>query len=104
MTFALRVNLTCGSNGCTRHSATNIQDSFQNFRSKEDALRTAMRDSRKVTLPLEGATVKIFYFMGKKQDPFGVCRDSQVSSIRGKVTLCSKYNTTKISKYALICC
>lgn len=98
VTFSLRTNLTCGSNGCTRPSAIN-KDSFLNFQLNENALRTAMRDSRKVNFPYrDGAFVRAVYFSGRKGAPFDVCRNEQVSSIRGKLTLCSKCSTIQCHK------
>ena len=91
VTFALRTNLTCGSNGCTRHSLSSTQDSFQLHESNEDALRMAMRRTKKMSFSYQGALVKVVYFSGRKEAPFDVCRTDQVSSIRGKITLCSMY-------------
>lgn len=50
-----------------------------------------MRRTRRISIPREdGSLVKVVYFSGRKGAPSDVCRNEQISSIRGKITLCSE--------------
>ena len=91
MTLSLRTNLTCGSNECVRHDREDVKSSFRLFEKQENDIRTAMRYSRKVSTRYDNSPIRIVYFNGRKGDVMEICRESTVSSIRDKLTLCSKF-------------
>ena len=85
-----RTNLTCGMDGCIRHSQNDDSESFDRFKLNEDNLRTVMRNFRRTRFNEGQATVNIIYFKGRKGAVSDVCRVSEVGSVRDKIILCSK--------------
>ena len=95
MNVAYTANLTC-SDGCQRYPGQqrDAQGAKKFFNGQVSTLRVAMRAKFNTKVNYEGRTVSIYYLSGSKGHVIEACQASYQGSIRDKIPLCGKLESS----------
>ena len=95
MNVAYTANLTC-SDGCQRYPGQqrDAQGAQKFFNGQVSTLRVAMRSKFSTKVKYEGRPVSIHYLSGSKGHVIEACQASYQGSIRDKMPLCGKLESS----------